>query len=186
MPATDRIKWDEKYSRGDHAGEAPSRVLVELSQWIPASGRALEIAGGAGRHALWLAQHGLAATLADISPVALEMARQRAARQSLTVQTLAIDLEEEPFPAGPWEVIFSHHYLWRPLFAVFPSALTPEGRLVVIQPTVRNLERHSRPPRPFLLEEGELLSLVQPLVVEHYAEGWNVEGRHEAVVVARR
>lgn len=191
MPAADRIKWDAKYAAGDHAagdhaGAEPSEVLVELAAYLPAGGRLLELAGGAGRHALWFAARGFDVTLADISAVARQLARERAEQQGLPLQTLDIDLEESPLPAGPWDVVFSHHYLWRPLFAAVPSCLADEGRLVVIQPTVRNLERHLRPPRPFLLEPGELAQLASPLVVEYYAEGWNVTGRHEAVLVARR
>lgn len=185
MADSDRIKWDEKYARGEHASDVPSQVLWELDVWLPDRGRALEIAGGAGRHALWLAARGLDVTLADISPVALALARGRAAGRGVPLTTMAVDLEAEPFPAGPWDLIFSHHYLWRPLFAVFPRMLTPGGRLVVIQPTVCNLERHARPPLPFLLEKDELRELLSPLAIEHYVEGWNVEERHEAVAVAR-
>lgn len=55
-----------------------------------------------------------------------------------------------------------------------------------VQPTVRNLERHQRPPRPYLLDEGELPKLLDELRIVHYQEGWLTDGRHDAVVVARR
>jgi hypothetical protein len=51
---------------------------------------------------------------------------------------------------------------------------------------VRNLERHSRPPREFLLDEGEARRLVQGWEVVHAEEGWLTEGRHEALIIARR
>jgi hypothetical protein len=56
---------------------------------------------------------------------------------------------------------------------------------VFCQPTLRNLERHARPGRPYLLVEGELPTLVQGLEVLQYEEGWLEEGRHEARLVAR-
>lgn len=100
--------------------------------------------GRSGSACVVACRAGLDVTLADISPVALALARGRAAGRGVPLTTMAVDLEAEPFPAGPWDLIFSHHYLWRPLFAVFPRMLTPGGRLVVIQPTVCNLERHAR------------------------------------------
>jgi len=95
-------------------------------------------------------------------------------------------LEHEAFPAGPWDVILSHHFLWRPLFQIYPAVLAMRGRLVIVQPTVTNLQRHDRPPRQFLLNAGELPSLVGDLDIIHYEEDWLDEGRHEAVLVAER
>ena len=66
------------------------------------------------------------------------------------------------------------------------ESLANGGRLMVVQPTVRNLERHEKPPRPFLLEDRELLTLASDLNVIHYEEGWLEEGRHEAVVIAEK
>jgi tellurite methyltransferase len=100
--------------------------------------------------------------------------------------TLETDLELEPFPAGPWDLIVSVCYLLRPLFAVYPRFLAPGGILAVVQPTKKNLERHDKPPADFLLDDGELPRLVSGLEVVHYEEGWLADGRHDAVIVARR
>src|SRR4051812_22496005 len=153
MPAADREKWNAKYSLADTAPSQPSAVLLTLANYLPRRGRALDIAGGAGRNALWLAQRGLDVTIADISPVGLQTARQRAAEQGLTLNTLEIDLEQQPLDLPPFDLILSVGYLWRPFFAEFPRLLSPGGILAVIQPTKRNLERNDKPPAPYLLEE---------------------------------
>ena len=57
---------------------------------------------------------------------------------------------------------------------------------VVTHPTRRNLQRHARPPAQYLLEDGELLSLIEELEVLQHEEGWLADGRHDALVVARR
>lgn len=186
MPQFDRDKWNRKFSEDTTRWTTPSRVAERIGRFLPTSGRAIDIAGGIGRHSIWLAEHGLDVTLADISDVGIDMARAQANRSGVRLNTLAVDLEEEPFPAGPWDVIFSHHFLHRDLFPEFANALTAGGRLAVIQPTFRNLERHNRPPRPFLLEEGELRTLAGPLEIIHYEEGWLEEDRHEAVMVAEQ
>ncbi len=49
-----------------------------------------------------------------------------------------------------------------------------------------NLERHAKPPAEFLVEENELRTLATGLDVVHYGESWRSDGRHEALLVARR
>ncbi len=186
MSQFDREKWDRRYRDGQHAGAEPSALLTALDPWLPSSGRGLDVAGGAGRHALWLAGRGLNTTLLDISTVALDLATTRAQDTGLAINTQAIDLESDPFPAGPWDVIVGFHFLQRNLFDHFKASLANDGLLIYAQPTMRNLERHSRPPADFLLEAHELVNLVKPLKIELYREGWLEEGRHEALVVARK
>lgn len=164
----------------------PSSLVTELEPLLPKKGRALDLAGGRGRHALWLARLGLDVTLVDVSGVGLELARKAAESAGLEVKTDQVDLEASPFPAGPWDLILCFHYLQRSLFAEFPKALAPGGLLIFVQPTIKNLERHTRPSARFLLQEGELRRLVQGLEILGYDEGWLQEDRHEARVVARK
>jgi SAM-dependent methyltransferase len=183
---SERARWDAKYAAGEHAGLAPSSWLAEVAARLPGRGRALDVAGGAGRHALWLARRGLRVTLVDVSEVGLGLARERATAAGLMLETRAADLDSEPLPSGPFDVVVCAHYLQRSLFAAMALALGERGVLVVAVPTVRNLERHARPSRRFLLEEGELERLVPSrLAIERYEEGWVREGFHEARLLAR-
>ena len=186
MSELDREKWDRKYCTADPYGTEPSQLLVDQQHWLPTTGRALDLAGGSGRHALWLAHRGLDVTLTDISSEGLRIARQRAEASCLKIDCVDIDLEEAPFPAGPWDVVMSCLYLYRPLFPSIRDQLATGGVLVVIQPTRKNLERHTRPPEKFLPEENELRQLAHGLKILHYEEAWSVDGRHDAVMVAQR
>jgi tellurite methyltransferase len=185
MSEADRLKWDERYRHPPDRPAEPSPLLVSFEGLLPPKGRALDVAGGLGRNALWLARRGLDVTLADISGVALASAGASAAASGVPLRTLAIDFDGDPFPPGPWDVIVCAYFLWRPLFEVAPRALAPGGLLIVAHPTLSNLLRHDRPPTPFLLEDGEMSGLVRGLDVLHYEEGWTPEGRHEANLVAR-
>jgi SAM-dependent methyltransferase len=182
----DREKWNTKYGRPDAAPTAPSILLTGLDQIVPCRGRALDVAGGAGRHAIWLARRGLDVTLADISDVGLEIARRRSRLAGTTIDTRQIDFPVDSFPPGPWDLIVSFHYLWRPLFDVFPNVLAPGGTLVFAQPTRSNLQRHEKPPEGYLLEDGELSTLVKRLHIIRLEEGWLAEGRHDALLIASR
>jgi SAM-dependent methyltransferase len=185
MPGSDRAHWNTRY-REEGAPLEPSPFLTGLDELLPRTGRALDVGGGAGRHALWLAGRGLEVTLADVSDVALGQAGAAAAAAGLRLTCLEIDLEADPLPPGPWDLILCTYFLHRPLFAAFAAALRPGGLLVFAHATRRNLERHPRPGPSHLLDDGELPSLLGGLEVLKLEEGWLEAGRHEARAVARR
>jgi len=181
----DRERWDRRHAAGTHT-EAPSGLwLGALGSRIPREGRALDVATGNGRLALWLAARGLDVTAVDISAVGLARCQVSAQRLGLRVAMRQVDLEEEPLPRGTWQIITCFHYLQRALFPVLCAALAPGGVLACEIATRRNLERHARPSARFLLEEGELARLVEPLEILHGEEGW-LDGQHLARVVAAR
>ena len=186
MAETDRIKWDGIYARRP-AISPPSPFLLSILDDLPTAGRALDLAGGSGRNALLLAEHGLDVTIADVSAEGLALASAEAAARGLgRVHTGRLDFDSG-LPPGPWDVIIDFNYLQRDVFEALPALLAPGGWFVFLQPTVRNLERHPRPSARFLLEDGELPGLVpQDLRVVRIEEGWGADGRHEARLVARR
>lgn len=72
--------WDERYRSSELVwGIAPNRWVEQELAGLPA-GRALDVACGEGRNALWLAGLGWQVTAVDFSPVALEKARALADR----------------------------------------------------------------------------------------------------------
>jgi SAM-dependent methyltransferase len=189
MSAEDRDRWDLRYRTRGPESTAPSDFLTSLDDVLPRRGRALDVAGGAGRNAVWLARRGLEVTVADVSGQGLALARAAAAEAGVTLDLVLADLEVDPLPPGPFDVVVSFNFLRRPLFAAFPRVMSPGGLLVYRQPTRSNLIRHSRPPAAFLLDDGELPRLVQGLEVLRYEEGWfpgDAEGpRHEARLLGR-
>jgi len=185
MATADRDRWNARY-RDEPPAQEPSPFVVGLAPLLPPRGRALDAAGGGGRHAIWLARRGLDVTLADVSEVALAIAAERARREGLGLQTVQVDLEAAPLPPGPWDVVVCACFLHRPLLAALAEALAPGGLLAVAHATRTNLERHPRPGPSHVLEDGELPSLVRGLDVLSYEEGWLESGRHEARLVARR
>ncbi len=186
MSEVDREKWDTRYLAESHAMGEPSTFLAAIESLLPGRGRVLDVAGGTGRHAVWLARRGYEVTLVDVSPVGLDLARRRAARSNVEITTAIGDLERDPLPAGPWDLVILFHYLHRPLFRAIAAALEPGGLLVFAHSTRKSLERNARPPAAYLIDEGEAARLVADFELISYSEGWFVDGRHEARVVARR
>lgn len=77
-PSMTREDWDTRYSSKEFLWTVePNRSLThELANRAP--GRALDLAAGEGRNAVWLAEQGWAVQAVDFSAVALEKARQLA------------------------------------------------------------------------------------------------------------
>ena len=190
MGEADRTKWDARYMQESPSSE-PSPWLVAWlktadEKYVPKSGRVLDVAGGAGRHAIWFAQRGFEVTLVDVSSVAIEIAEQRAKEVGVTIESRVMDLENEPLPDGPWDIIVQMHYLDRAFFPKYEEILAPYGLLFVEHPTRSNLVRHAKPGPQYLLEDGELPELCAEFILVSHGEGWNEKGRHEVRLVARR
>jgi len=181
---SDREHWNTRYSESPWPHD-PSPWLVDNVTILPDASRVLDIAGGTGRNAIWLAKQGWDVTIADVSDVALEIAATRAHADDVAIHVDESDLTRGVLPHGPWDVLMVFHYLDRTLFKMFGSVLAAGGILIGALATVRNLERNARPPRPYLLDEGELPRLVRDLELVRYVEGWE-DGRHDARFVARK
>src|SRR5258708_27172975 len=82
MTLDEKALWNRKYSEGPHTSLKPDPLLVSVYDEflsVQPPGTALDVAGGAGRHALWLADRGWQVKLIDISEVGIEAARRNAA-----------------------------------------------------------------------------------------------------------
>ncbi len=185
MAAGDRERWDRTWSSGGHADSQAPEWLEEHDAQLPRGGRALDVAAGAGRVALWWAARGLESLAVDVSPVALRLVREAAERAGLRLATRELDLERESLPDGPFAAISVFHYLQRDLFPRLCETLAPGGVLVCEIATVRNLERNPKPSARFLLQPAELRDLCAGLELVSYSEEWR-SGRFVARALARR
>lgn len=181
---SDKDHWNQRYTQRPWPTD-PSPWLVEHAGLLATPGRALDIAGGTGRNAIWLATLDWDVTITDVSNVAIALAQERARSCNVTVSVVETDLSETALPHGHWDAIMLFHYLDRTLFPAFVSSLRPGGILIGSLATTRNLERNDRPPLPYLLEEGELPGLVDELELIAYDESWE-SGHHDARFVARK
>lgn len=185
MADDDRTRWQARYRDAAPTDRAPDPWLVQgAAPFLPTEGTALDLAGGTGRHARWLAARGLRTTVLDIAPAGLDLAVARAAAEGLRLEALAHDLDDG-LPDGTWDVVLVSWFLVRPLFPRLHRAVAPGGVLVLLHPTVRNLERHRHPSARWCLDDGELTGL-RGLDTLHLEEGWGATGHHEVRYVGRR
>lgn len=183
-----RTHWNERYADRERHAE-PLAFITESAHLLPALGRAVDIGGGTGRHALWLASHGLDTTLIDVSDVALDMAVTEAKGRALTLDLVRRDVEADGLPEGTWDVVIITFFQVRNVLRDLPHLLEPGGLALVCHTTMRNLERHPRPGMLHLLDDGELARVAASwagMEIIDLDEGWMPEGRHEARLRARR
>lgn len=155
----------------------PSRFLTQQLHRLP-KGRALDVASGNGRHALFLAAHGFEVEAIDRDRDSLANLSAAAAKRHLSHLTVKqVDLErltdERPeFPPNTYDAIVVCFYLHRPLFPWLVEALKPQGVLLYETFTIDNYLRYRHPRRwEFCLAQNELLRLTSSLRVLSYDEG---------------
>ncbi len=152
-------RWNERYSQDfEPFPDAPAEWLVEHGDLLDGGGRALDVACGDGRNALYLARRGYEVDAIDASDLAIDALRSAARERALAIAPRVVDLEREPLPVGPYDVIVTMNFLQRDLFGPLQDALAPGGLLfyeTLGQAHLAQLGRSFN--RAYLLEDGELL-----------------------------
>ena len=101
----DRHAWNERYRTRELVWTAtPNRFVVEHVGDLP-PGRAIDVAAGEARNAVWLAEQGWRAMAVDFSEVALGKARELARSRNVIVETAVVDVVHEPLPGGPYDLV---------------------------------------------------------------------------------
>jgi tellurite methyltransferase len=192
MPSSsdERERWNRKYLESPGSWLEPDSFLpLAFSQFVrpsfPAAGHALDLAGGTGRHAIWLAKEGWGVTLIDIAKEGLERAQQNAGPVASRVHCVEDDLACFEAPQTQFDLVVGFFYLERRIFPEIVKAIRPGGLLIYKTLTRAQLELPGGPKDPaYLLEEGELLRLVGDLQVLHYRE--QIADKATAELVARK
>ena len=157
----DREYWDRRYARSEFVWTAePNRfVVAELADLPP--GRALDLACGEGRNAVWLAERGWTVAAVDFSEVGLAKAARLAASRGVEAEWVLADLLEYEPPIGVFDLVVLL-YLQVPaeelrlVLARAAAALAPGGTLLVVGHHLANLtEGYGGPSSPEVLYTSE-------------------------------
>ena len=142
----DAVDWDARYAGSELVwGTDPNRFVAAEMDGLP-PGRALDVACGEGRNAIWLATRGWHATGVDFSAAAIARARQLAESAGVAARTafLVGDVVAGPLPAGPFDAVVVA-YLQLPAeqrrqaVRHAAGALAPDGVLLVVAHDMTNL-----------------------------------------------
>ncbi|MEB3981728.1 class I SAM-dependent methyltransferase [Mycobacterium sp. 663a-19] len=156
MTWEDRRRWDERHtSQGPAPAGAvePPAVFAGHAQEFPTAGRALDVACGQGRGAVWLARRGLHVWGVDVSAVAIDQARDLAERNGVADRCRfdVVDLDGGLPDGPPVDVILCHKFRDRRLDRAMMGRLAPGGLLAIAV-----LSEVGAAPGPFRAAAGEL------------------------------
>lgn len=180
----DRHGWDERYQGSDLVWSSTPNATVEaevgeLMDGGLAAGRALDLAAGEGRNAIWLAENGWSVTAVDFSRVGLQKAAHLATARGVTVELVEADVTEyEPDPGAFALVVIAYLHTpeadRRAWVGHALDALAPGGVLLVVGHDRSNLEHGVGGPQdPLVLTTpDELVALVTAdgrVAVDHAA-----------------
>lgn len=132
----DRDVWDSRAAPELVWTADPNRFVVQELAGLP-PGRALDLAAGEGRNAVWLAERGWRVTAIDFSRVAVDRGRQLTGQRGVDVGWIVADVRHHPLPKAAFDLVLVA-YLQLPaadLAAVFTraaDALAPGGTLLVV------------------------------------------------------
>lgn len=196
-PKTRQALWDERHGARDPIeSHEPEPALVELAgSLVP--GRALDLATGDGRNAVWLARRGWRTTAVDFSRVALDRAQGAADRADVAVEWVHADLlawRPEPAAFDLVTLVFLHlpRGERERVYGAAAAAVAPGGRLLVVGHDRTNLTLGVGGPQDpdVLFTAEEIVARLEGFALER-AEAVARDagdGRRavDAVVVARR
>jgi tellurite methyltransferase len=195
LTADEQTIWNAKYAEGSHASLTPDPFLVEAYENYVSplrkgeTGHALDLAGGVGRHAIWLAKRGWKVTLTDISDQAIAIATRNAESAGVELDLRIANARDffAQSESSLFDLILVFFFLERDIFPVLVQHLKPGGVLfyktyTAEQPKLRPGQgpTHSM----HLLERNELLNVFSNLEILFYRE--TTKDRGIAELVARK
>jgi SAM-dependent methyltransferase len=170
-----RLEWDLKYEQGLPSLTEPDPFFISayerfVTSSFPKAGAALDLAGGLGRHALWLARCDWQVTVVDVSDVAMAKLRQAAGDLNLDIKLFVGDAADYTFEPASFDLIVLFYHMDRSLFPRTVSALKTGGILISKMSLQWVTSEKSAAPHNNLLHRSELPSLLPEITVLHHEE----------------
>jgi SAM-dependent methyltransferase len=180
--------WNDRYlaEAGEQAGTEPVALLVKTAERL-APGHALDLACGAGRNALWLAERGWRVAAVDGAEAAIGILRRQASERGLQIEARVADLENGGYAIEPesWDLIVFSYYLQRDLFEPARRGVKPGGLILAIV----HITGAGEEPTYKRLRPGELQGYFAGWEILHAYEGQPNDAGHKynvSEIVARR
>ena len=176
-------EWDQRYRSRERSAEdldasATPLVVKTASKLKP--GRALDLACGSGRNAIWLTEHGWNVTAVDGASSAIAVLRERARENKVEVDAHVADLRQSGFVIEPdaFDLVVICYYLQRDLFGRAETGVKPGGLLLAIVHTTEGDEQ----PTEHRLGLGELSGYFKGWEILHSYEGPPEDTAHRRAV----
>lgn len=140
----DASQWNERYATAEYVWKADPNIFLVSETTELAPGRALDLACGEGRNAVWLAEQGWDATGVDFSDAGLGKGRRLAHDRGVEVEWVRADATAWEPPTDGYDLV-AVFYLQLPAdgrrraMGIAGRALAPGGTLLVVAHDSANL-----------------------------------------------
>ena len=186
MGKSDQKRWDERFKDKKFAlGKRANTFLRKHIGLLP-RGKALDIATGEGRNAVFLAQHGFDVDGVDISEVGLKKVGNLARESGIRIHTVLADLNTYPIERGRYDLIANFYFLDRSLIPKIKKGLK-KGGMVIFETYLLEQRDFSiaGPKNPkYFLKSSELLSFFKGFRILRYREGIFKEGGRKKAIAS--
>lgn len=164
----------------------PSQFLAQHINLLP-KGRALDVAMGSGRNAIYLAKMGFQVEGVDVATQAVSEALKFAEKEGVEITAQVADLEMDyRIRQNAYEVIICFNYLQRSLIPQMKDGLC-KGGMVVYETFIVDHGRFRKPRnRAHLLKHNELLDMFREFRCLRYREGIIGPQRAIASIIAEK
>jgi len=184
MSKLDLEKWNQRYAEDSYRKTNPVTLVADWLPEVPL-GKALDVACGAGRNALFLAQAGYRVDAIDISPEGLKIARRQAVEQGLEINWIAHDFDQ-PFDFDTdYDLILVMWYVNLELVTRLCKCLAPGGYLLCQEHLNIDAEVNGPANRDFRVSPGALRAAVTELEVLLYDESIETTPEGDCIASAR-
>jgi SAM-dependent methyltransferase len=183
---SDQKRWDERFKRKEFAlGKEPNPFLKKYIHLIPI-GKALDIASGEGRNAVFLAQRGFEVDAVDISGKGLKKAQKLAREQGVKIKTFLVDLDQYQIEKERYDLIANFYYLKRRLIPRIKKGIKKGGRVIFETYLLEHRTLGTEGPKQakYFLKPNELLRLFKNFRILFYREGIFKEGGRKKAVAS--
>lgn len=180
----DQKRWNERFKRKEFAlGKEPNPFLKKYIHLLP-KGKALDIASGEGRNAVFLAQQGFEVDAMDISGKGLKKAQKLAREQGVKIKTFLVDLDQYQIEKERYDLIANFYYLKRRLIPRIKKGIKKGGRVVFETYLLEHRTFGTGGPKQakYFLKPNELLRLFKNFRILFYREGIFKEGGRKKAV----
>jgi SAM-dependent methyltransferase len=139
----DAEQWNERYAAAELWGVEPNRFVSPAAAGL-SPGRALDLACGEGRNAIWLAQQGWNVVAVDFAEVAIDRGHRRARELGVEIDWIVADLRTWTPPERAFDFVLLS-YLQLPahervgVWAGASRAVAPGGTFFLVGHDARNV-----------------------------------------------
>ncbi len=170
MSLKDKEKWNSKYGGSEClAGRQPCSWLADNRTQLPGKGRALDLAMGEGRNALFAASLGYDVLGVDISEVGVQRANELAQERGLSLKGEVADLDDWTILENTFDLVMCFYFLDRKLFEPIRKSLRPGG-LVIFETFNQDHLKYTDFKPEWVLDHNELIKEFYNYRILHYRE----------------